>query len=238
MPFFIGLDLGQKQDYTAIAIIETTSQYTGLDLQTHEYRYSSHVSVRHLERVRLGTSYLAVVERLRQIVNSRELVGRCALVMDATGLGGPVLDLLRAARFGCEIVPVTITGGDREINSGGMWRVPKRDLVNRLQLMLERKEFKIASRLREAETLARELMNMRVKVSVSGHDSYAARQESTHDDLVRPGLLACQRQPQPPGLRNPQPGPRLLTCLFIPSLWGRYSCLPRRAPGQSRILCT
>jgi hypothetical protein len=31
MSFFIGLDLGQKQDYTAIAIIETTSQYTGLD---------------------------------------------------------------------------------------------------------------------------------------------------------------------------------------------------------------
>jgi hypothetical protein len=193
MSFFIGLDLGQKQDYTAIAIIETTSQYTGLDLQSYEYKYSSHVSVRYLERVRLGTSYLGVVDRLRQIANSRELVGRSTLVMDATGLGGPVLDLLRAARLGCEIIPVTITGGDREINSGGMWRVPKRDLVNRLQLMFERKELKIASRLREAETLVRELMNMRVKVSVTGHDSYAAGQESTHDDLVLALALACWR---------------------------------------------
>ena len=117
------MDLGQKQDYTAIAIIETADQYTGLDWRSYEHQHLNHVSIRHLERVRLGTSYLAVVERLRQIVNSRELAGRCTLVMDATGLGGPVLDLLRAAGLGCEIVPVTITGADRETYSGGMWRV-------------------------------------------------------------------------------------------------------------------
>ncbi len=193
MSFFIGLDLGQKQDYTAIAIIETTDQYTGLDWRTYERRHIPRVDVRHLERIRLGTSYLAVVERLRQIVNSRELAGRCTVVMDATGLGGPVLDLLRAAGLGCEIVPVTITGGDREIYSGGMWRVPKRDLINRLQLLFERKELQIASRLREAETLARELLNMRVKVSSAGHDSYAAGRENVHDDLVLAVALACWR---------------------------------------------
>ncbi len=193
MSFFIGLDLGQKQDYTAIAIIETVDQYVGMDWRTYERKNLSTVSVRHLERVRLGTSYLAVIERLRQIVNSRELVGRCILVMDATGLGGPVLELLRAARLGCQIIPVTITGGDREINSGGMWRVPKRDLINRLQLMLERKELQIASRLREAETLVRELINMRMKISIAGHDSYAARSESDHDDLVLAVALACWR---------------------------------------------
>ena len=187
------MDLGQKQDYTAIAIIETADQYTGLDWRSYEHQHLNHVSIRHLERVRLGTSYLAVVERLRQIVNSRELAGRCTLVMDATGLGGPVLDLLRAAGLGCEIVPVTITGGDRETYSGGMWRVPKRDLINRLQLLFERKELQIASRLREAETFARELMNMRIKVSVAGHDSYAAARESNHDDLVLAVSLACWR---------------------------------------------
>ena len=193
MPFFIGLDLGQKQDYTAIAIIETASQYTGLDWRSYEHKHLNYVNVRHLERIRLGTSYLAVVERLRQIVNSRELVGRCTVVMDATGLGGPVLDLLRAAGLGCEIVPVTITGGDRETYSGGMWRVPKRDLINRLQLLFERKELQIASRLREAATFAGELMSMRIKVSVAGHDSYAAARESAHDDLVLAVALACWR---------------------------------------------
>ena len=109
MSFFIGLDLGQKQDYTAIAIIETASQYTGLDWRSYEHKYFNYVNVRHLERIRLGTSYLAVVERLRQIVNSREL------------------------------------------------------------------------------------MNMRIKVSVAGHDSYAAARASNHDDLVLAVALACWR---------------------------------------------
>ena len=197
MPFFIGLDLGQKHDYTAIGIIETTETYIGLDFQTYERKHSNHVNVRHLERVRLGTTYLAVAERVRQIVNSRELVGRCTLVMDATGLGGPVLEMLRHARLGCDIIPVTITGGDRETNSGGMWRVPKRDLINRLQLMFERKELKIAGRLREAETFAQELMSLRVKLSVAGHDSYAAGRESAHDDLVLAVALACWRAKGP-----------------------------------------
>ena len=55
----------------------------------------------------------------------------------------------------------------------------------------ERKELQIASRQREAETLAAELMNMRIKVSVAGHDSYAAARESAHDDLVLALALAC-----------------------------------------------
>ena len=142
MSFFIGLDLSQKRDYTAIGIVETAEIFAGMDWRTYERLNTKVVNVRHLERVRLGTSYLAVAERVRQVANSRQLVGRCALVMDATGLGGPVLEMLRNARLGCEIIPVTITGGDRETNSGGMWRVPKRDLINRLQLMFERKELK------------------------------------------------------------------------------------------------
>ena len=60
-----------------------------MDWRTYERKHTNHVDVRHLERVRLGTTHLAVVERMRQVVNSRELVGRCTLVMDATGLGGP-----------------------------------------------------------------------------------------------------------------------------------------------------
>ena len=72
-------------------------------------------------------------------------------------------------------------------------RVPKRNLINRLQVLFARKELQIASRLREAETLARELLNMRMKVSTAGHDRYAAGRESTHDDLVLALALACWR---------------------------------------------
>ena len=128
--------------------------------------------------------------------------------MDATGLGAPVLEMLRNASLGCQIVPVIITGGERETGSGGMWRVPKRDLINRLQIMFERKELKIAGRLREADHFARELMSMRVKLSVAGHDSYAAGRESDHDDLVVAVALACWRAKGP--LSRPVWGTRSL----------------------------
>ena len=42
---------------------------------------------------------------------ARALAGRCTLVMDATGVGAAVLDLLRGADLGCGIEPVILTGG-------------------------------------------------------------------------------------------------------------------------------
>ena len=53
--------------------------------------------LRHVERVPLGTPYPEVVERVRELVTHDELAGRCALAVDATGVGAPVVDMLRAA---------------------------------------------------------------------------------------------------------------------------------------------
>ena len=63
--------------------------------------------------------------------------------------------------------------------------------------MFERKELRIAGRLREAETFARELMTMRLRLSVAGHDTYAAEREIAHDDLVLAVALACWRAKGP-----------------------------------------
>src|ERR1700733_11177591 len=113
MTFYLGLDLGQRHDPTAIAVVE------GPDV----------IRVRHLERVPLGTPYPGVVERVRAIVRHPELVGKCALAVDGTGVGAPVVDMLRAARLGCDISAVTITGGEREHHDN----VPKRDLMAGVQ---------------------------------------------------------------------------------------------------------
>ena len=37
-----------------------------------------------------------------------------AMAVDATGLGAPVVDMLRAARLSCDISAVNITGGDQQ----------------------------------------------------------------------------------------------------------------------------
>ena len=45
-----------------------------------------------------------------------------------------VVDMLRAARLGCDIAAVTITGGERQTQKGSVWSVPKRDLIAGVQL--------------------------------------------------------------------------------------------------------
>jgi hypothetical protein len=153
--------------------------------------------VRYLERAPLGTKYPAVVEHVKGLVQSQLLRQRCAVIADATGVGAPVVDLLRAARMGCDVTAVTITGGARESGSAegpqAEVRVPKRDLIAGLQLLLESGELRIAARLRHAGTLVKELLDVRVKGDLRGRLRIGADGSGEHDDLVIALALAVWR---------------------------------------------
>ena len=196
MTYYVGLDLGQANDYTAIAVLEEAKLGK---------RGESPLHVRHLERPPLGTYYPEQVARVKELVSSPELseerihpwsreVVRSfpELVVDATGVGRPVVDMLR--KEGLSFSPVLITGGDIEHHEHGYWRVPKRNLVSSVQVALQSGQLKIAEDLELAETLRKELLNFRVKVNIStAHDSYEAWREGDHDDLVLAVALACWR---------------------------------------------
>jgi len=191
---FVGLDLGQSQDPTALSIVERAEVFPGeMNWVTYEQRRPLRFRVLYLERMLLGTPYPRVVERVRQVVRQSAQQGRCTLVMDATGLGTPVLGMMRAANLGCEIVPVLLTGGERESCANGVWHVPKRDLITGLQAMLDKRELGIPSKLPAARDLAREIAGMDVKISDRGRVSYGRSREGEHDDLVIATALACWR---------------------------------------------
>src|SRR4051812_893871 len=88
----IGADLGQSADYTAVVAVEqlTPIGWSGLPIDESAY------SVRHLERMPLGTPFPKQVERIAALLATPELVA-ASLVVDGTGVGRPVMDLLRAA---------------------------------------------------------------------------------------------------------------------------------------------
>lgn len=175
---YIGLDLGQKQDPTAIAVVERA--------------WGDNLVVRALERVALGTPYPRVVERVREIVQSPRLEGRCCVAADATSMGAPVMDLLYAAQLGCEVCAVTITSGASANGRGTVWNVPKRDLMAGLQVLLERGELRIARRLKEAGTLVRELLDIQMTMKTNG-TRMGADGCGQHDDLAIAVALACWR---------------------------------------------
>jgi hypothetical protein len=177
---YLGLDLGQKNDPTAIVIIERLDPVRLLRL-------------RHAERVSLGTPYPRVVTRVQEILQYPGLVNNCALVVDATGVGAPVVDMLRGARLGCDLTAVMITGGDRQAQSGSTYNVPKRDLVASVQVLLERGELKIPRRLRQLSALLRELHDFRSIPGPNGSMRLGADGCGEHDDLVIALALACWR---------------------------------------------
>ena len=176
---YVGLDLGQRQDHSAIAVMERRDMYRGYANPTF-----------HDVLVPLGTPYPKVVERVREVVRPAD---QCALVVDATGLGMPVVDMLRAARLACDITAVTITGGERQHQHGQSWSVPKRDLLAGVQVLLERDELKVSKGLRELGPLLRELTDVRSTAGPGGRLRQGADCYGEHDDLVIAVALACWR---------------------------------------------
>jgi hypothetical protein len=186
--FYVGLDLGKKHDPAAIAVVERFDRG-----QPFAPVVFHRVGVRHVERVALGTPYPRVVERVRELVQSAPLRGRCSLAVDATGVGEPVVDLLRTGRLGCDLCAVTITSGEYAHNNGQAWSVPKRDLIAHVQVLMERDELRIARRMRDVGSLVRELLDMQSTTTVSGRRRFGAEGYGQHDDLVIALALACWR---------------------------------------------
>jgi hypothetical protein len=168
----------------------------------YAWRKTATLELRYLERMKLGTPYPEVVERVAQVTRSGELDGGCHLAVDGTGVGRPVVNLLRRARPNCVLLPTIITGGDQETSGGGYSRIPKRDLIVQLQVLLQCGALRIAAGLKDAAALVAEMQVMRVKVTSAGHEQYGAWREGTHDDLVFAVALACwaakKVQPNPP----------------------------------------
>ncbi|MBF0439806.1 MAG: hypothetical protein HQL93_11900 [Magnetococcales bacterium] len=178
--FLIGLDIGQAQDYTALTIFE----------RFYEKR-PCHYHLRHLQRFKLGTSYPEQVSAVADIIKQDALKGRCTLIVDGTGAGRPVVDMFRNARFGAVLVAVTITGGDSVSQDKQDYRVPKRDLVGALQVLLQTERLKVAKGLELADTMVKELLNFKVEITTGGHDKYEAWRQGVHDDLVLSAAMAC-----------------------------------------------
>lgn len=176
--FILGLDFGQMQDYTAISIVERI----GKNKKDAIYH------LRHLERFQLGTSYPDVVSRVKELMSNEPLINNTYLIVDATGVGVAVIDILHYARL--NPVPVTITNGETVTRNGQYWRVPKRELVSQLQVLLQTQKFKMAESLPEASILVQELLSFRVKITDRANDIYGPWREGIHDDMVLAVALA------------------------------------------------
>jgi hypothetical protein len=180
LEYFTGLDLGQARDFTAVAVLERT---TIPDPQTPS-RSVGHYAVRHLERFPLGTAYTAVCARIAELFAKPPLAGSL-LAVDQTGVGRPVIDLLRGAKIQAQVVPVTITAGHQAtVADGGRWLVPKKELVSTLQVLLATEQSQ-CSQSRSLSTFFRLPCNISFSSPAAGRLASAVPNSNTRRYVMR-----------------------------------------------------
>ena len=228
LDYFVGFDVGKVRDPAAFSVLQRRREVLAAPFNparpaAAEPRYS--YAVRYLERAKLGTPYPDLIDRAVQIcmrlsglsVDYEQRAAAAAagrvkrpdgsvrtrvaeLVVDITGVGRPVHDLLRSreelARARVRVVGVNYTGGAaaRATSDDCVWNVPKRDIVAGLVVMLQSGELAIAAGIPDAPVLVGELVNFQEKVSAAGNASYGNDGvQAEHDDYVNATGLAAWR---------------------------------------------
>lgn len=190
--YILGLDLGQAADYSALAVLrrkEFELPRPGEPLVLAPGRSPGIYDCIALKRWPLGTSYPDIVDGTCKVLERDELKGS-DLVVDATGVGRPVVDMLRKAKPAGQVRPVMITAGASESVQGGYFHVAKTILISCTNVLLQSQRIKFAAGMFEVNTLVKELQNYRLKVTAAANETYNAR-EGAHDDLVLALALPC-----------------------------------------------
>ena len=189
--FFAALDLGQVSDFSTLAVIERIQLVGDWDPVAFAWKKRTLLRLRYLERIPLGTPYPDVVCRVNDVMRQVSAEGGCELTVDGTGVGRPVVDLLRRSGLPCKLNAAIITGGIAESNSNGYHHIPKKDLISGLQVAIQMGTLQIAGGMKFGPAFVAEMAEMRVKITSSGNEQYGAWREGSHDDLVFAVALAC-----------------------------------------------
>ena len=168
--FFVGIDLGQAGDYTAIAVLQRTIR----DERAH-YVVSYATRVRHVD-------YMEVVNGINGLFRRPELpFAKTELVVDCTGVGRAVVDAMDIA--GLWPARVTITGGQQAGGARLKWNVPKKELVFATLMALEQGRLKVVPGLACGDAVKEELRAFGRSTTAAGNARFEAT-GSQHDDLV------------------------------------------------------
>jgi len=207
--YVVGCDLGQSSDPTAICVLEHQQgvldynsefePHTGL--REKPQKPAERIHCRHLERLPLGMSYPAVVQYLKDLMarpplNGDGVIRPAELVVDDSGVGRPVSDLLVDA--GLKPIRVTITAGSEVTTiSNTKFNVAKTVLISTVDAALHTGTLRFAASLGDADAMRDELKDFRRKLSDAGRATYAAR-TGAHDDLVLAVAIGCWWIARPP----------------------------------------
>jgi phage FluMu gp28-like protein len=179
--YFLGLDLGRKQDHSALVILERSLRAMNTRYVDAYTQWQSFLSVRYAKQWKLGAAYGQVASEVAEVFRKVEAHGRSVLVFDQTGVGDAVDEMIREHLRGATVEGVVLT---QEL---------KRDMYAALETALEQGRLKISERCAASRELKDELLKVEIRRIGLGY-KYGAFEKDTHDDLVMALAIACWRE--------------------------------------------
>lgn len=183
----IGVEFGQGHSPSAIAVAEVEERKT-------DRWWENHFKIRYLERLPIGTTYPAIAERVTRLIQTLRSRHRATILLylNATGIGTPVMDMIRRQPISARVWDVYFNHGDRRVVVDDREiRLGKAFVVSRLKTLLQAHRIHLPPNP-EARILAEELMEYEVTVAEDANDRYGAFKVGSQDDLVTALGLALQ----------------------------------------------
>lgn len=171
--YYLGLDLGQRRDHSALVVLESKLELTGeFDHAHYIHLTETRLRVHHAERFPLGFPYLRLISILRDLFDQLPPSEK-VLLIDAAGPGAPLTELIVRSDLDAEFVPITITPGS---DAHGR-NISRRALLSNLRILFEAGYLHLSPKHTDLLTELR-------TVQIDGH-------QSQHDDLVMALALAA-----------------------------------------------
>lgn len=176
---YLGLDIGKRQDHTAIVVLELRWAYGSKDNITQKIPEHPTLVLRYATRLALDTETTQIPQLVRETLQRfapryGEPSRIDKLLIDATGIGHTVVELIRQNQTKAQIQPVMLTNGhvERHLKDGYL-SLPRPDMLNSLKMVFELGNIKMEPSAPGFVDMEREL----IQFQPSGD-------QQEHDDLV------------------------------------------------------
>lgn len=199
----VGLDLGQSIDYSAASVLKRVFTFPNKQERLHH-------EIVALLRWKLGTAYDLIVQNVVELVGRVKADRDCdnlLLVVDHSGVGRPVVDLLRRNKLSPR--SITITSGTDVGERENDLTVPKSFIASAFIVAAQNGTLKVSSKLAFAQELEKEIGAFGYEVNRKKATlSYQSQNDEIHDDLViacaLPYWFSISRLPMTLGVTGPR----------------------------------
>ena len=200
--YTVSVDIAKKRDFTGIQIYRNTPVHIDGDPRANAPDRIFHYQDLVYQFKAQDMRYQDLATHLARLLSDKKLQNNNDLIVDGTGVGVAVVDIMRDK--GLTPIPIVATGGGdahpvyaeagnifghgdklRGMRTVAEWHVPKVEMVQAGQVAMEQHLFRPAPNVKHLEEFKEQLMNFKGKFNEkTDYTAYNAEDDEVHDDLI------------------------------------------------------